>query len=378
MSDLALEWSAGPAEQSAERTGLIVRSGGQVPTWERCVLLGPNIGLGTVFAKSARTASRHQQDYDDVNLELLDNDAVPITTYLASDTSCAGLLSGTWQERPELGYWRVVARKMLASNTYRSTFSALLPPGTGYTSVCYGGILNSEWATIVSSGVISSLPIDYLLRVRGSTALIRSVALSIPMVEPASVSALAIGSRVLQLNSLTARYEELWNRSLPQMEAVFESGLWFGDSGGASGIQTWSMESGLRDEHSRWRALIEIDVLVALAIGLDEPALQSMYRSQFPVLRKYEYETVFDAAGRKIAASWREHGWAQATWEAELKSAPNVRGEKRMGMWERVQAYIAGDTEVDLGPFVPPFVPADREAAMSKAYQAFEARLAEA
>ena len=42
-----------------------------------------------------------------------------------------------------------------------------------------------------------------------------------------------------------------------------------------------------------------------------------------------------------------------------------------MGMWDRVQAYLAGDTSIDLGPFVPPFRPADRETAMRRAYRAF-------
>ena len=44
-------------------------------------------------------------------------------------------------------------------------------------------------------------------------------------------------------------------------------------------------------------------------------------------------------------------------------------------MWDRVQAHLAGDADVDLGPFVPPFRRADREVAMRRAYQAFSERL---
>jgi hypothetical protein len=50
------------------------------------------------------------------------------------------------------------------------------------------------------------------------------------------------------------------------------------------------------------------------------------------------------------------------------------RGEKRLGMWGRVQAYESGDTSVDLGPFVPPFQPADREGAIALAYDRFVQR----
>ena len=41
------------------------------------------------------------------------------------------------------------------------------------------------------------------------------------------------------------------------------------------------------------------------------------------------------------------------------------------GVWDRVQQYLAGDTDVDLGPFKPPFRPADRVAAMTHAYWTF-------
>ncbi len=85
--------------------------------------------------------------------------------------------------------------------------------------------------------------------------------------------------------------------------------------------------------------------------------------------------TVFDANGRQISGIHHNHGFHQAQWEAENKLIKVARGEKKMGMWERVQTYMAGDTSIDLGPFVGPFVPADRELAMSRAYQAFAVRM---
>src|SRR5690606_22730893 len=126
----------------------------------------------------------------------------------------------------------------------------------------------------------------------------------------------------------------------------------------------------------RWLALTEIDAIVALMLGLTEEQLLQMYRSQFGVLRKYEYVTVFDANGHQISGIHHNYGYQQRKWEDTLKAEPTRRGERKVGMWERVQATMKGDTDVDLGTFVPPFVPADREKAMSTAYRAFQARLA--
>jgi hypothetical protein len=132
----------------------------------------------------------------------------------------------------------------------------------------------------------------------------------------------------------------------------------------------------VRTEASRWQALVELDAVCGLACGLSEESLVAIYSSQFPVLAKYEMETVFDALGRQIAGHWRNFGLLQAQWEAEHKAGGRM-GDKR-GMWQRVQDHLAGDPMVNLGPFVPPFRPADRETAMRRAYRAFEARQAAA
>ena len=183
--------------------------------------------------------------------------------------------------------------------------------------------------------------------------------------------------RTLRLNCVTSSYAALWEELFDGRWGAdeFVAGDGTVDLGDVAPI--WSAATPLRTDLDRWLALCEIDALVARLLGLTEEQLLQMYRSQFAVLRKYEYATMFDANGRQIAGSHHNHGFMQAQWEANLRAAPAKRGEKRVGMWDRVLAYVAGDTSVDLGPFVPPFVPADRETAMSNAYEAFAARMAD-
>ena len=107
----------------------------------------------------------------------------------------------------------------------------------------------------------------------------------------------------------------------------------------------WTMTIPLRRDAERRQALVEIDALAAVMLGITAEELCAIYRTQFGVLRKYERVMQFDANGRQVP-------------KEVLKDI------ERLG------------SRADLGRYELPFIGVDREAEMSIAHAEFTRRLA--
>lgn len=80
---------------------------------------------------------------------------------------------------------------------------------------------------------------------------------------------------------------DCWTRDLPAAD--------LGDVG-----PEWTMRTPLRGNAERRHALVELDALAAVMLGITAEELCAIYRAQFGVLRKYERVTHHDANGRQV------------------------------------------------------------------------------
>jgi len=116
----------------------------------------------------------------------------------------------------------------------------------------------------------------------------------------------------LGLCSQSYNYKDLWDRSFSS-DFLKETWAKVNDSRISTEYYTnltasWSRDCSLRTDYSRRMALVEIDVLVALTLGLTLDELKKIYVIQFAVMRQYEKQTYYDMRGRTVFTSKKGAG----------------------------------------------------------------------
>lgn len=348
MSELGLQFSSGWNETTDKKRGYFDSSWQHPDSWSNVILQGPHLGVATPMIKQPNPTMKHNQDWSALDIEAMSENFIPATAYLPNpDMDTYEAEYGSWSINGEMvpvsNTYRVAWRQMGAHTGFRTLYPALIPLGAKHVNGIISASTDDLSAVSEFGASASAILSDFLVRAIGSN-LWGWVIESLPFDNRAELVR-PLREKYLGLNCLTSAYAPLWEE--------------------VTGTP-WTIDTPIRKAWDRQQAQNEIDAMVALSLGVTADELCMIYRTQFPVMRKYDQQNLFDANGRLVP---------KEIVKAEEKAASGSKGTpESLSEAERTWTHPQSGVEY---VFEYPFKPMDREAELRKAYAKYEAVLAE-
>lgn len=382
-------------ETNAQKDGTMVRNVHFPESLTDMIISGPHIAVANPCFKTSRSICRLNSDYDNIDLTSISDSYLQRCNY---QPYCA---SEEYEERAPLTPWncknyysyRIAMRNMFNQGGERTLMSAIIPPKVGHVHAVYELGFKNDIDTALMSGLMESIPYDFYIKATGKGSGGIGVLGGLPIIR--SIYSIRIILTTLLLNSLNEYYAPLWKKC---WNVVWPFTTWSKSDPRLSPTRftsltpEWTWDTPLRTDYERRQALVEIDVLTAMALGMTLQQLKTIYRIQFPVLQSYEADTWYDANGRITFTNNRSLtgvGFTRPEWENAGAVQPIKRGD---APWDGIMnhapaGYVFARTITDDtmpgGPvqrtieYAAPFDRCDREQDYETAWKFFEEKYKE-
>lgn len=339
------------------------------------IISGPHIGVANPFFKTSRAVCLVNSDYDVLDLIAISD------VYIARYNYSIKCDITEYPQRLPVTPWntvynenyRVVCREMANLSGERTVIAAIIPPLVSHINTVFGINFRDIKLSPIVEAELASIPFDFNFKATGRGHIKGDTLKKFPLLSD-KPQAQRMALRALLLNCLTKPYAPLWNECWSddfKQEAWSKQDSRLRPERFTALTENWTWDTPLRTDYERRQALVEIDVLTAMALGMTLEQLKTIYRIQFPVLQQYEADTWYDANGRIVFTTNRSLtnvGFTRPEWENGIKGAPAGQVFTRT---------ITDDTQPD-GPiertieYVAPFDRCDREQDYETAWRFFE------
>ncbi len=292
--------------------GIIVRNT-CFPNWDNYEMIynGPQFYINNPLYKTPRSSCVLNSDYDPIDLEKISDDYSSRTNYLPGLelNEYKNLINGFKIGQNKDGnstfecwmdYYKVGFRKMLSQAGERTLICALLRGKSAHINGVISVAFRNGNYSVDMTALCSSLVLDFYMKTVGASNLMPMRMQMLPLGVPFQYIK-PLRARTLRLNCVTNRYADLWQEV---WDASYKQEQWSIKDKRLAPWNTlteeWNHNTPLRNYFERRMALVEIDVLAAMALGLTLDELIMMYEIQFPVLQQNENDTWYDRHGRIV------------------------------------------------------------------------------
>ena len=305
ISTLGLQFSTGWNETTDFQKGLFSKEWGPA-SWDNAILQGPHLYVSTPLYKQPNETMRHFLDWTSTDLEALSPSAQPVTQYKpAGDRATYDRLYTHWDDSPARDHYRIAWRAMAANTGERTLIPAIIPPGAAHPNGVFsaGAPRFSASSLVTLQAGVSSLLTDFTLRALPKSGIYFPDFSRLPALPHNHPLTTRVILRTLRLNCVTDAYADLWTEcwdesfeaDSPILERYDERLIG----------PEWTADTPLRRAEDRRNAQAEIDVMVAIMLGVPIEDLCTIYRTQFAVLYDYDHGRgqgayVYDANGRQV------------------------------------------------------------------------------
>ena len=306
-------------ETYAQEDGTIKEKVSFPDEWKNMIYTGPVVGVANPIYKTPRAESVGKADYDSIPLANINSSYIPRTKYVVEcswDEYLKRCPKTAWGTN-YISEYKLLSRKMLNVQQERTLMTCIAPKQAGHTNGLTGVAFKDARVLAIAAGLFASVPYDYFIKALKKSNFYEDTMCRLPLIDNEYADELIV--RTLLLNCVGNQYSELWKEVMSKVDITSLS--WMKRDYRLKNHlvnKKYEFSEIITNDFERRQALVEIDVLVAMMLGMTLEQLKAIYRIQFSVLKMYEGDTWYDAEGKIVFTNNRSMvgvGLDRSTWE---------------------------------------------------------------
>ena len=298
-------------ETTAVDDGIIARKVNQQTVSDDIILNGPHIYVATPCYKMPRLNVANNSSYDIVDYTKIEDSFVPATCFISKITKAQfrDFIKGFQTGQDSLGnktydcwldYYKLGISEWVGSTSERTLSGAIISPCVHHIGTIVSTTFKDKSKMVELSALVNSVPLDFYMKITGASH-VKQYRIELFPLGVDKKYKTGLFTRILMLNCLTTSYADLWQE---MWREEYKQESWSIEDNRlkpfASLQRQWQWATPLRNYFERRQALVEIDVIAAMALGLSLQDLEMIYNIQFPVLQQNENDTWYDAEGKIV------------------------------------------------------------------------------